>query len=268
MPLFAVDGFLAYLPSRRPSFETSLDHRTIRRSAVQGGYGHDLSFENFISSQSSSGVWWVRVQDIVEISCLDPWPSLRIEWQLPTSPEGEQLFDSRTLSPPSKRAHRRAKQQEAMVEALLTHAQKNRWSCKINIGWAENPSTQWEEVKALPEDQRADDMGAYRSGSSRKTSLVRHQRESILSRVSDWSRSGPELPFDFIAREVVLTPSDVYARFYDGRIARVPRNTLSWIETRRGFVCFRFGRSTWLQVRGDSTDEVVQALEEQIHQGD
>jgi hypothetical protein len=114
------------------------------------------------------------------------------------------------------------------------------------------PDVDWEKVKHMPHAlPAARGEGAYRTSEGSRIEVVRAHRppRSLLATLGDWLRAESSAHFRAQPLEVVVTDDDVYARFRDRSVGRLPVAMLrAALRGERGEVTYLFGRSARLRL--------------------
>jgi hypothetical protein len=133
------------------------------------------------------------------------------------------------------------------------------------------PAIDWERVKRMPHDLPAQPAeGAYRSTVGKRAPVIVARRATltVVEAFFDWLVSTTAFPFKEQPLSIVVTEEDVYARFRDGTVGRLPRSALrARFEIRRAGTVYVFGRAARLLVpAGAAGAAVAGVLDSQLRQ--
>lgn len=175
--------------------------------------------------------------DVRRITACDPWPRVRVTYY--------DVMWSRVveeLAPLDMQPSQFADHVAALVAAARTHAPH----AHLDLGWLAAPDIEWERIKRMPHDVTGNvGDGAYRTTTAAHGETVEAHRpvRTPLRAFLDWLGSHPGFEFREQPLEVVVTDQDVYARFRDESIRRVPRAELrASLHGSRNEVIYIFGR--------------------------
>lgn len=180
---------------------------------------------------------------IVELSAIEPWPALRIEWR------HRRVVDHRVFEPRrtwfKTEPNRWEQAWDAVIVELFERIEALGLPVSMNRGWAGAEHVPWIDDEHWPSD-RDEGQGGYRVDAKRRVLATRSKPapgEFLLS----WFGAGPRQPWRATPREVVVTRDHVHARMAGDRTARLP---LSALRLRRGGKTdtgvYVFGRRTLL----------------------
>jgi len=205
---------------------------------------------------STTGVTIYRVpwSAVEAVEPVDPWPAVRVSWP----------GASEVLCPELEEAAEFA----VRVEALVAETRR-RAPGASSPGWLSAPELDWERVKYMPgELPSRPGEGAYRSldAPGDETVVAARLSLTVVEAFFDWLASTSAFPFREQPLEVIVTEDDVYARFRDETVRRLPRAQLrTRIEVRRAGTIYVFGRAARLLVpAGPSNTNVAAELDAQL----
>ncbi|MFK7990787.1 MAG: hypothetical protein AB8I08_32505 [Sandaracinaceae bacterium] len=205
----------------------------------------------------------LRLEQLETVAAVEPWPSLHVAWKT------KHLTLDRTLSPPERRfgdggPTNAQRAHEEMVLTVVEQLRASSAASAVERGWTAFDVVPWEQTQEWPDDAEVGD-GAFRTAADADPVVARRASPSPLESLLVWLASSPDKRLVNTPREVVLTREQLYARFSDDVVRRLPRDCL---RARRGppdkDAVYLFGRRTRLVLPHRDGCPVREALDAQL----
>ncbi len=205
--------------------------RRLGRAPLSGFYPRWLELHRALAGAHRAGEIALRrpadlrlripLRDLRVVEARPQWPAFEVCWRAGAGLRREVFAPPGRLFGTTVPAH--AARHAEVVRALFRDLASRSLRVRLAPGWTSHPDVPWQPVASLP-PSRGITASSYRRPADDPFVAARPAR--LLGSLRDWFASSPTRPYALMAQEVALTASHVYARFPDGRMARVPRRAL------------------------------------------